>query len=335
MSSTYPGPLNEESPDVRAFLELLHEADYRGAGLTNNAFARHNRFLREFAPRLEEAMAFSERPVIEIGCGVGSVTHALARLFREVDAYDISPVRIDLVNRRKEIFRLDNLRPHVSPPEELMERALDTLEPNSVVMLYAVLEHMTETERLGALEMIWRRLGPDNFVYVGNTPNRFSWYDAHTHQQPFLLSLPDRTLHRYLQIHDDVPFARQLGNEYERGGWEAFSEFRARRGLGVSFHDFEIALEDAELNECIVLADIGQTGHLHDVLLNAFFLEQPIDVPMCFAVRDMNFLFKKPTPAECAVNRKHNRRVRAERAAFVAKRLSAIATGLQKEPSSP
>lgn len=331
MSLTCPEPLSEDGSDVREFHDVLHGVGYRGAGLTNNVFARHNRFLREFAPRLGELLSFSDRPVVEIGCGVGSVTHALARLFREVDAYDINAGSIDLVKRRKEIFGLDNLRPHVAPPEELMERALDKLEPNSIVMLYAVLEHMTETERLEALERVWRRLGPDNFVYVGNTPNRLSWFDAHTHGQSFLLSLPDRTLHRYLQLHEEVPFARQLDKEYERDGWAAFSEFRARRGLGVSYHDFEIALGGADLNECVVLADIGRPGQLYDALLNAYFLEQPIDVPLCFAMRDMNFLFKKPTQEERPRHRDHNRRVRSERATFVAKRLSAIAARLGKE----
>ncbi len=331
MIGAYPRPLGEDEPDVRELLDLLSGIGYRGAGLTNNVYARHNRFLREYAPRLKEVIRFSDRPVVEIGCGVGSVTHALARLFREVDAYDIIESSIDVVNQRKRIFGLDNLRPHVAPPEELMERALDKLQPNSVVFLYAVLEHMTESERLQALEMVWQRLGPDNYVYVGNTPNRLSWYDGHTHGQPFLLSLPDRTLYRYFETHGDVAHAAQLRKEYERGGWEAFSEFRARRGLGVSYHDFEIALGGVNLNDCVVLADIGRPAQFYDVLLNAYFLEQPIDVPLCFAMRDMNFLFKKPTPEECDRHREHNRQVRARRASQVVEGLSGALSKFQQE----
>jgi 2-polyprenyl-3-methyl-5-hydroxy-6-metoxy-1,4-benzoquinol methylase len=307
----------KDAPVTSRLLEILTDAGYRGAGLTNNAYARSDRFFREFAPRIAEVITFNDRPVVEIGCGVGSVTHAFANLFRQVDAFEISSQAASLARRRVELFNLTNCRIHVSQPNQLIEEALGHLQPNSVIFLYAVLEHMTEYERLHALKMIWEELGPDNYVYVGNTPNRFSWFDNHTHEQPFLLSLPDHTFRRYLELHKDIRFSERLLLEYRNGGEEAFKVYRARRGLGISFHDFEIGFGGADLNECVVLADIGSPREVYDALLHAYFLDAPIDVPLCFALRDMNFLLKKPGHKEKSMNRQHNSDVRLDRAVVV------------------
>jgi len=313
--------LNEGDEKVRILSGLLEAAGYTGAGLTNNAFARHNRFLREFAPKLSEAVDLSSRHVIEIGCGVGSVTHSFAQIFRHVDAYEINENSVELVRRRAVLFGLENLRVHLAPAKTLVERALRHLEQDSFIILYAVLEHMTETERLDALSLIWSQLGPNNYVYVGNTPNRLAWNDLHTHERSFLLSLPDYTLRKYFEFHSDVRFAKQLLKVHQENGSVAFSEYRARRGLGVSFHDFEIGCNSADLNECVVVGDIGSPGQLHDTLLHTYFLDKPIDVPLCFALRDMNFLYKKPTEFERPRNRAHNLHVRSQRAKIVSQAL--------------
>ena len=51
----------------------------------------------------------SGRECIEYGCGVGRVTGALARMFRRVRAYDLSPTHLELARRRIEELGLGNV----------------------------------------------------------------------------------------------------------------------------------------------------------------------------------------------------------------------------------
>ena len=80
-----------------------------------------------------------------------------------------------LCRESKRIFSLDNLEIHQVPPVEVVEAAIAAADPSSVFLLFAVLEHMTEEERIETLSGLWQTLGPDNYIFIGNTPNRLSY----------------------------------------------------------------------------------------------------------------------------------------------------------------
>ncbi|QEP30319.1 class I SAM-dependent methyltransferase [Pukyongiella litopenaei] len=322
-------------PSTAIYIEKLRDRGYGEAGITNVAYARRDRFHREFRPHIERAlsdeMAPRDRKVVEIGCGAGSVTHAFTEMFAQVTAFEINTSMVDLVRERKDIYGLDTLVIHHLPPAEVVPAAIDAAEPGGVFMLYAVLEHMLESERFETLSALWKAMDPvsgipDLHIYVGNTPNRLSWQDLHTHQTPFLINLPHETARRYMELNPDINLAAHMLAAHRDGGDDSFATTRARRGLGISFHDFEIAFDGADLNECIVLPDIAQPAQDYDVLLAAFFLNAGIDVPMCFAMRDMNFMIRRPQNADDAARtRAYNAQVRDRFAKTVATRLEAIA----------
>ena len=262
--------LIEHREETQILRKEFKSKGYTGAGLTNNCFARHDRFLKEFAPRMTEFFDPSDHDVVEIGCGTGSVTHAFADIFCSVNAFEISEVSIQICRKRAEIFQLENVDFYHCDPDSLVDAALSKGGENTIYILYAVLEHMTEEERLNTLSKIWAKMGSKNFLYVGNTPNRLSYQDLHTHQQPFLLSLPDITALHYLKAHPEFTLSKYLTECYENCGIEEFSLARKRKGLGVSYHDFEIAMSGTDLNESVVLPDIHMPWQFYDAVLASF-----------------------------------------------------------------
>lgn len=327
-------------PKTDAYAEKLRARGYTDASIANVSYARRDRFHKEFRPHIERALGtdipMQDRQVVEIGCGAGSVTHAFTEMFAEVTAFEIDDTMVELVRERKETYRLETLTIHQLPPAEVVPAAISAAKPGALFMLYAVLEHMLEDERHNTLSQLWQAMDPatgqpDLHIYVGNTPNRLSWQDYHTHDAPFVINLPDITARRYLELRPDLKLAQHMLSSYRNGGQAAFAQTRARRGLGVSFHDFEIAFDGADLNSCIVLPDIARPAQPHDVLLASYLLREGIDVPMCFALRDMNFMIKRPRDAEEADRiRARNAEVRRNFADTTATRLEDIARKIRE-----
>ncbi len=337
-SNTQPLASLADHPATEAFAQELRSRGYTDAAIANVSYARRDRFHREFGPRMTsafpESAPASTRKVVEIGCGAGSVTHAFTEIFKNVDAFEIDLQMFELCLERKKAYGLDNLELHHLPPADVVAAAVSAAEPGSVFMLFAVLEHMIEDERLATLSGLWKAMDPqtgipDAHIYVGNTPNRLSWQDLHTHEIPFLVGLPDKTAHRYLGLHPDLKLASHLLQSHVQGGEEGFALTRARRGLGVSFHDFEIAFEGVDLDTCVILPDIVKPWQSHDALLMSFLLSENIKVPVCFGVRDMNFMLKRPrNKAEADAIRAHNVSIRKTYATMAAKQLDKISKDL-------
>jgi hypothetical protein len=305
--------LLEGTPGQSLFTEYLVRRGIKGDGLINNSFARHDRFIKEFIPKLLESIDLRKRNVIEFGFGMGSTTHAISHFAKHVYAFEISEKVFEPVSKRKAIFDLDNVTLIMRPSKTIVKDALKYADKDTIFILFAVLEHMTEEERLEILSSLWEFMGENNYLFVGNTPNRLSHFDIHTHETSFLFSLPDYTCLKYLEIHPEIRFAKELTKAFNDGGLEEFALSRNRRGIGISFHDFIIAFRGYDLNECVVVSDFTRPTKLYDALLTAYFLEYNVNIPMCFSQRDMYFIIKKDkNPIQKLKNVAHNNRVRKE-----------------------
>lgn len=248
------------------YKEYLESKGAKGKGLLNHSAIRHDRFIRESMPILSENIDLANRNVIEFGFGHGSATHAISHFANHVYAFDINDNLLKNSAKRTEFFNLQNITFNVSPSESLIDDALKVADDKTVFILHAVLEHMTEEERYTTLTNLWDAMGDDNFLYIGNTPNKLSWLDIHTHDGvPFLFSLPDYTCSKYLAMHPEIRFSKEFINIHETEGLDAFSLNRKRRGMGVSFHDFEIAFAGHNLNECIIVNGIHQPFQFNSI----------------------------------------------------------------------
>ncbi len=122
------------------------------------------------------------------------------------------------------------------------------------VIFWAALEHMTLEERLESIRAAWDVLRPGGLMTVVETPNRLWPFDSHTSGLPYFAWLPPDLAYRY-SGHSERP---GFGDRYAGTGHDGtdFLHF-LRRGHGVSFHEFAVALEmdhrDIEVHSCMQL----------------------------------------------------------------------------------
>jgi hypothetical protein len=108
-----------------------------------------------------------------------------------------------------------------------------------VLLLYAVLEHLTVSERLRVLSLGRELVAPGGVIVVCETPNRLIYFDHHTAQMPFFHLLPDELALAYYRRSARPDFRAAIDAAAAQGedsGLEAI----VRWGRGVSFHEFEV-----------------------------------------------------------------------------------------------
>jgi S-adenosylmethionine-dependent methyltransferase len=172
--------------------------------------------------------------VLEIGCGTGSSTVALAEQGAEVVAIDIDPGYMEIARVRCRAYGIDAATFFVADaaalPPAIAHRQFD------FVIFFASLEHMLVEERLRALAHAWEMLGPGGFLCVVDTPNRLWFFDTHTALMNFFHWLPDDLALAYSRFS-----TRPTVRDQPRDGDAAMRTF-LRNGRGVSYHEFELAL---------------------------------------------------------------------------------------------
>lgn len=106
-----------------------------------------------------------------------------------------------------------------------------------ILIFFACLEHMTLAERLSSLRMAWEMLPSGGLLIVVETPNRLWYFDNHTSKLPFFHWLPNELAFVYSKFSPRENF-RELYKDYNATSKEHF----LRRGRGMSFHEFDIAI---------------------------------------------------------------------------------------------
>ena len=205
--------------------------------LQDHINGRMNRAREQIVPWVADHVSLAGKRVLEIGCGTGSSTVAFVEQKAVVTAYDLDEKSVTVARDR---LAAHNLHADVRLQSTQPEGTFD------IILMYAVLEHMTLEERLAAIREAWGKLAKGGFLVIVETPNRLWYYDSHTAMTNFFLWLPDdlallyakRTPRpRYVEVTDPIEFIR----------W----------GRGVSFHDFEIAL-DTTCGELPVVGSMTQ-----------------------------------------------------------------------------
>ena len=168
-------------------------------------------------------------------CGTGSSTVALAEQGAEVTAIDVDETSLSVAGERCRAYGLTVDLAHANATEV---HTLFAGRRFDYIIFYAALEHMTFAARISAMRSTWQMLSPGDLWCVIDTPNRLWYYDAHTSLLPFHLWLPDELAFAYSRF-SPRPNYRELYREYTD---EAKLNF-LRRGRGVSFHEFELAIK--------------------------------------------------------------------------------------------
>ena len=203
---------------------------------------RYRRARECLIPWVEATFPLEGKTVLEYGCGNAPVSCAFAERADRHIGLDIDAEAVETGRRMAAKLGIENLELHAPPIEEIVAAMAAHRGEVDVVLLYAVLEHLTLQERLEVLQGAREVVREDGFIVVCETPNRFFPIDHHTSQLPFFTMLPDELALRLYEHSSRPDFLNAIAAAM-REGPEAAASALTRWGRGVSFHEFELVFD--------------------------------------------------------------------------------------------
>ena len=186
----------------------------------------------QIVPWICDTKSLENLNVLEIGCGSGSGTVALAEQASFVIGLDIDESILKVAQERCSLHQFNNVKFHNL---DIFEFAKISRESIDVVIFYASLEHMLFDERIKSIKTAWDILPSDGLLIVIDTPNRLFYYDGHTTALPFFYWLSDEAAFKYIDINPSSIYKNEQFN------YKSKNDF-LKMGRGISYHDFEISL---------------------------------------------------------------------------------------------
>lgn len=192
-------------------------------------------YLRSLLER--KGLTGSNKTVLEIGCGWGLKSFAIHDLFGRVLSFDVERAQIDRARSFSSLYGNNNI-------EFVRANGLDvarSVDPHSIdlILLYAVVEHLTPSERASVIHLCGKVMDAGGHVLVIEAPNRLIAHDTHTTLNHFFNWLPDEMASRYARSHSRRKEIVECLPDWTRAGAETDLY---RLGRGVSFHDFSLNL---------------------------------------------------------------------------------------------
>ncbi len=205
--------------------------------LQNHLFRRLAENRRQIVPWLDAAKPLDGATILEIGCGTGSATVALAEQGARVTGVDIDPRSIAVAEARCRLHGVQAtfLAANAAGLDEVL-----AAERFDFIIFFASLEHMTHAERLAAMAQTWKMLPSGGLWCVIETPNRLWYYDHHTAHLDFFMWLSDQLAADYIRFSPREDVRDQIGRADDR------QHALCRAGRGVSFHEFDLTLGMAD-----------------------------------------------------------------------------------------
>ena len=189
---------------------------------------------------------FEGKTILDFGCGCGSSTVILKRLFPscEIVGVELENESLSLAKKRADFYGLKNVNFFISPDPINLPRDIGKFD---YAILNAVYEHLLIDERKTLLPVIWNHLKTNGVLFICETPYRYYHKETHTSGLFFINYLPDKSAHRYVCKHSK----RNLSNDT----WEDL----LRKGVrGGSVKEIMSILNQIEHNA--LLLDPNQPG---------------------------------------------------------------------------
>ncbi|MDR5748453.1 methyltransferase domain-containing protein [Caballeronia sp. LZ029] len=193
-------------------------------------------YLRSLIQR--KGLAGKELTAVEIGSGAGAKAISLCGLFGTYIGIEINVKQVTQAELRNRRYGSDSIRFIAGNATDVLDnrKAYGIPDHIDVLILYAVLEHLTLDERSSIMRVVNRVVSTGGSVLVMESPNRLIPYDSHTSGLQFYNWLPDamaNSIGRQRSVNAKI---RTMLRD-----WEApdATTMLARAGRGVSFHDFD------------------------------------------------------------------------------------------------
>jgi 2-polyprenyl-3-methyl-5-hydroxy-6-metoxy-1,4-benzoquinol methylase len=262
ISSKYTKISDDKLVDLKKSLLTLFfktsEFEVEKEDYETQLFGRLNLFRERHIPFLVETISLNNKRVLEIGCGTGSSTVALAEQGAIVTGIDIDADSIAVAQTRTDLYgvKADFIQMNALDIKEKLDDKWD------IIIFFASLEHMTPTERFSSLKSAYDILKPGGSLCVFGTPNRLWYFDIHTSLMPFNFWLQDEIAIAYSKFSEREHFK----DLYKYKGDDLNTQLY-RWGVGVSYHELEIALD-------IPVSKLNVLGSVHIYLRRMSFIQK-------------------------------------------------------------
>jgi 2-polyprenyl-3-methyl-5-hydroxy-6-metoxy-1,4-benzoquinol methylase len=214
--------------------ESTDQADFH-----EHLLARTESDRRLVVPWLDAACRLEGLRILEVGCGTGCSTVALAEQGARVTGIDVDAGGLRVARDR---CRLYGVRADLHDMNAVEAGHHFKVGDFDLIIFFACLEHMTVSERMDALPALWNLLPRGAWLAIVETPNRLWYFDFHTSSLPFFNWLPDDVAFAYSRFSE----REQFKDEFRVNDPTRMLQFQ-RKGRGVSYHEFDLAIGTHEV----------------------------------------------------------------------------------------
>lgn len=225
--------------------------------------ARYAKAVTSLAPFLGSNLDLSGLRVLEIGSGHGAKSLALAPFVKSYVGLEVSPGLVEFANGAKQTLGVENVTFELDEAANIAGFLARHDERFDVILLYAVLEHLTVDEKLTLLSECWKYLSDDGHLFIGETPNRMLPIDLHSSHLIYFQQAPLDIWKRSYDRAGNRKWAKamQWAEEHDQFELGAY-----RRGRHIGHHELDLGLMPIEDLEHHVVDD-GFSSHI----MNLYF----------------------------------------------------------------
>jgi len=186
--TSYPVALIEAILDVKGVAWLCDEISRDQDPESIQRF-----FENDFLPYVSRA-EFEGKRILDFGCGSGSSTMVLARMFPKsrIVGIELSPEYLAIARARLSFYGYSNITFELSPSGMELPAGLGQFD---FIVMSAVFEHLLPDERRIVMPQLWAHLSVGGCLLLNQTPHRFFPFESHTTGLPLINYLPDRVAH--------------------------------------------------------------------------------------------------------------------------------------------
>lgn len=204
---------------------------------------RHAKALMSLVPFLATAADLSSLRVLEVGSGHAAKAFALAPFVDEYIGLEIQPNLVEFAEETNRQFNLENLHFVVDQAANI-NAFLDAQDrPFDLILLYAVLEHLTMEEKLELLEACWGHLTAGGLLFIGETPNRMIPIDLHSSHLLYHQQAPKEIWTRTFMDAGNKRWADALSRAIKQ---DKFDLTTWRRGRHLGHQEFDLSMMPVE-----------------------------------------------------------------------------------------
>lgn len=251
-----PFLLNAASSASADLTERLNDLKWRYEKYLANRISggdfesRYFKALSFVLPFLDTHLPAKRLNALEIGCGKGAKSFPLSLLFDDYYGFDIVKEEIDFARSVQASLGLSGVHFLVDEAANLKEFLTRTNVRFDLIILYAILEHLTIKEKIELLSLCWSYLDLGGVLLIGEAPNRMFPIDYHSTKSLYFQQMPFPLWPRYVHR---VPNKR-WGDIISRAAAAGDLQHRAfRHGVHIGHQEFDLAMGSVEeLNNHIV-----------------------------------------------------------------------------------